>query len=498
MKDKPEPQNTVTPNSAPSFMDWIRPIFPLLKAFVDAEIIVLESEDNCAENKRYKKISFCSFDISTTSTPVDIVLNSQIHLEKTVHAIENVLQEINHLTSLGEEEDNSENGIDNEITNMLLVFHAMSDLSEGGSLRETCAATMHVKNKRNNIFDNDSNVCYPSSRFISASQLYKNEFEAIIARIESKREASNNNVEENSINSHFNNSKVISTHYRQTLCVHISSAIRFHMRRLFDPVPYGYTIASESNPAADYSKSRARTHEVVWMAMPDGADSEDSKLAEAPMSYVFLFAIRRINVYMKNLSSSIKSAIPEESNTFCLTQASVKCLYTELSSNSKDYGSVVQDNDVDDILYDISIAQNCLSAWRAAEFILSLMKWDGVKEAIHEAGGWQPIETFATIFDRHKLQRDCPEESHFVLLRDMNILLKQLEKEKVTLTRRGFLSQNILHEMWKRFQRGSKKKYKDTSDNIIYQALTDGSSNLVLYPLLAEPEYEAMNDNDNE
>ena len=72
---------------------------------------------------------------------------------------------------------------------------------------------------------NDDSMEWQSSRFVRAAEFYKEEFEAVVALLESRKE----DTPESKMS--------IVTELRQKLALYLSSAIRFHLRRLFDPPP---------------------------------------------------------------------------------------------------------------------------------------------------------------------------------------------------------------------------------------------------------------------
>ena len=130
-----------------AFMEWVRPVFPLLTSFVDAEVAILSCSNNLKVNEQKKSIRFCSYDFSSVFTPVDIVMGSNKHIEVCIYALEKILQEIDHLC-LDEPEiynQNQKEGDlklqegDNVVTKMLLVFHAMAAPIDGLALRNVCA-----------------------------------------------------------------------------------------------------------------------------------------------------------------------------------------------------------------------------------------------------------------------------------------------------------------------------------------------------------------------
>ncbi|MGH7954643.1 MAG: hypothetical protein ACREOZ_01650, partial [Gloeomargaritales cyanobacterium] len=68
-----------------SEISWVKPLLPLLKAFVDAELVVMGH--NCSfmydDYVAQRTVQFCAFDFSSVSPPVDMHLGSNEHLEKS-------------------------------------------------------------------------------------------------------------------------------------------------------------------------------------------------------------------------------------------------------------------------------------------------------------------------------------------------------------------------------------------------------------------------------
>lgn len=147
--------NDVASKQSPStFMECVRPILPILTAFVDAELAVMNSDGNrlkmngvIGEIPRTTSVKFCSFDFSSVSTPVDMRIGSNQHLERCINALEKILQEINDLCADENEMQSLKKNRgksklrdgDNVITKMLLVFHVMAAPVDGTGLRKVCS-----------------------------------------------------------------------------------------------------------------------------------------------------------------------------------------------------------------------------------------------------------------------------------------------------------------------------------------------------------------------
>jgi len=451
---------------------WLNSMLPYMKAAVEAELAVDKrakqgSIDDPIDSHR-KRLRFCLFDFSAITSPVDMIVGSNEELEHSIDALENVVEEIETL-SAGSANANIHTS---EKAKLLLVLYAMTTPSEGDSIREACAKAMPDDNGRS----------WPAARFIQASEIYRAEMEALVA---------SSGREKVEINHHAENeaSMVSVSPLRNNFSTQIGFAVRFHLRRLFDPVPMFFTLPSNKYQPPDLSECRAKTYQVVYLRSPDGiqtsADGSDgpAPLWDRPISHVFNLALQRTHAYYDMIEEiqgaliSFESASP----TFALSQASQRCL----DSRSRD--KAVSEMDVDGILNDIQIAHICLSAARAAKFVLSLLRWPGVAEAINEAGGWRPVEVLAGKLEKFQLDRDFADEAHFVQLSNIELLLIRLENDREDMLNVARASQKVLQAMWKRFKRGGGRiKRRHTYDAMIRQVLLDDSKTAV-FPVLGTP-----------
>ena len=157
METNKEAKETSSEKATVINSEWIRPILPLLSAFVDVEMFILRrSEENSAapsftgkKKVRSSSVEFSSYDLSAISMPVDIEMGSNDYIEACISKLVKIIQEINELCSnmsslqshgLGKEgAENNENGNkDSILTKILLTLHAMGSTIDGHSLREVC------------------------------------------------------------------------------------------------------------------------------------------------------------------------------------------------------------------------------------------------------------------------------------------------------------------------------------------------------------------------
>ena len=276
---------------------------------------------------------------------------------------------------------------------------------------------------------------WPKARFTKASKQYHHELTILVNRM--------------------NNSKTLAptSFVRRSLGDFIGRAIRFHLRRYFNPVPL--PLHSDGDDLPDYSSSRSRIHEIVEMR-DDDDEGRDTATADGSISSVIGIALQRI-IEMNQLNEELLEKEHTQSdsrfvNSFCNRPASVRGL--------QERGCVIQlsNHDVQDILLDIQVSHTFLAGIRARRFIYELFTWPGVSEAILEAGGWIKIEFLANIFQECQLTNDVPAEGHFVLLSNVNALLSQISEEEETLLDIEQKCEDTLRRLWKRFRCGTRNK----------------------------------------
>lgn len=121
-------------------MKWLESMLPYLKATVQAEMAVdaqARKETNPASADSQRKIlRFCSFDFSSVTSPIDMVVGSNEQLEHSIDALEVVVKEIERLSHSNEAFSTADTSAR---AKLLLVLYAMTTPSEGNPMREACA-----------------------------------------------------------------------------------------------------------------------------------------------------------------------------------------------------------------------------------------------------------------------------------------------------------------------------------------------------------------------
>jgi hypothetical protein len=276
---------------------------------------------------------------------------------------------------------------------------------------------------------------WPQSRFAKASKQYQKELVTVVHRITNE------------------SSNVAESFVRKSLGDFIGRAIRFHLRRYFNPVPLPLHSDGENLP--DYSNTRSRVHELVEMKDDDG--SRDTATADGSISSVVGIALQRM-LQLSQLNSEILERGEDNQReegyvaSFCNRPASVRGL--------QERGCVIRlsEYDVEGILLDIEECHIFLAGIRARRFLHELLTWPGVSDAIVDAGGWEKIESLAHMFQKCQLSSEMPAEDHFVLLDDVGALLDIISKEAERLKSIEQICENNLRILWKKFRCGTKNK----------------------------------------
>jgi hypothetical protein len=281
---------------------------------------------------------------------------------------------------------------------------------------------------------------WPPSRFVLAAGMYRDELEAILAEMEAPKDGQ----------------AYFLTTTKQRLSFHIFSNIRFHLRRLLDVPPSGFTLQHDSKPSNDYSKCRAQTYKLVRMYQPEHEKAKycrDPKLWETSISYVFNVALRYIYRYFIS-TESIKAGInAQDVSAVPISQQTTLHMIGHDSFSSLNNPLGLFEHDMDEVVADIQGARLLFGTLGAARFVLELLDWPGVANAIEDAGGWATIEKMACLLRRHSLTNYNAELEHFQLLVDMSELRRRLVNEFHEIQSVHDAAQTFLEGIWSQLKR---------------------------------------------
>jgi hypothetical protein len=105
----------------------LKHVLPLLKSYVNAEIIALGDDTDNSQNENRRRVIFSAFDFSSVKTPVDMITASNSQIELSINALETVLDEVKALVKKGKKESS-------DIAKVLLALDAIAS-TDGNSKR---------------------------------------------------------------------------------------------------------------------------------------------------------------------------------------------------------------------------------------------------------------------------------------------------------------------------------------------------------------------------
>lgn len=275
---------------------------------------------------------------------------------------------------------------------------------------------------------------WPAARMTKASTVFINEFNSIsnMISVDSKEE-------------------IVSSRLlvRNILGDLIGRAIKFYLRRFFNPVPL--PLYSDSSDLPDYSNSRSIIHTLIELKDPEGDGQRDTATADGCVSSVFGLALLKMNAFI-SLNEKLRNGDERYFSSFCSRAA------TKRGLKEKDRVIRLTNDDIKDVLTDIEESHIFLAGIRASKFIYSLLSWPGVASAIEDVGGWGKVESLASLFQSLDLSTEMPEEAHLILLKNVKDLKNSYKADEHEL---GKLELNVvesLRRVWKRFKCGSRNK----------------------------------------
>ena len=269
---------------------------------------------------------------------------------------------------------------------------------------------------------------WPPTRFSTASKAYRLEFQELLIAL--------------SLGTPYYGPSNI----RERLGDFIGRAIRFYLRRFFDPVPLCITAPSEKSSPMDLSNVRSRVHEIVEMAVPEGGE-RDTAAADGSISSVFSVALRRIKEFFE-----LRSLLETQGEPCAILNALSTSDASKQGIGDPSSLIIITDEDLIRILSEVHDIHTILAGVRACKFVHELMCWPGVESAMKEAGGFDKVEQYALLFKT--LDLPCPEESHFTLLENIGNLMKRLSFEIEGIEAMERMGENSLREIWHLFRCG--------------------------------------------
>jgi len=464
------------------------PILSLLQALVQVESSALG-----AIPVQRKIVQFSAFDGSSTRPPRDSIMGSHISRQLSINAMVDALQEIHGLLSLPHDDIERHNAVLSSLQALrqfLIMLETNTKTSESENeseserLRTECAKSMP--------FEWDPN------RFKKAARLYRQEVDKICNCLEQQREVLDNATSARQMSLHEFN---VMLYLETKLAESMGRAIRFHIRRIFNPI-YGPVIIDETfeeekegSNYDDVFKRPSNMSQILQMRHPDWySPGSNSAVADGSVSSVLNLAVETVvNYFGFDLflteTEFVMPLIPEE---FCNSAAALRGIPKK--SNGKPFPR----EDLQAIVADTVEAQRFLAAAKACRFIRELLRWPGVDEEVSRLGGWDMIEQCAKQFHSLRLDRLSPNDAHLAVFKSVQTFSNRVDQCWSHVKKAAEQCTHALDDLWIRFQcdekqspKKSRKRRKQSQPlqeiNIVKQVLTEGLQHH-MFPSIAEPE----------
>jgi hypothetical protein len=261
--------------------------------------------------------------------------------------------------------------------------------------------------------------------------------------------------------------------------------------RLFDMPPIFFSKAdSPKCPHAyrDYSYTRSKIHELVVMMKKkklagDDCCNHEDELVDLNISFVLTEALQVLHPHYNANATANDST---QSYALSLACHNVKdqvvpllqridTYETELLSNTTSMEALdVKNPAFQGLLSCIealggsgtSMPCSWLSMVGACQFLEDMLRFDGVQEAISEAGGWKDVQGLAALLIKHGMVVDFDESSssscetitnaaHFSLLQDVPLLLQGVTQFLADFSDTQRLVEAKLQHLWDTFECGT-------------------------------------------
>jgi hypothetical protein len=175
----------------------------------------------------------------------------------------------------------------------------------------------------------------------------------------------------------------------------------------------------------DYSYTRSKIHErVVMMKQKNSSNTheDENELVDRTISFVLTEALQVLYPHydihhLKNVVSSSDSTTQSNLYSFARSCHFVKkqvvsllqridTYETQLSNTTSTKALEVKHPDFQGLLSCLTALGSCLSMVGACLFVQDLLSFDGVQEAISDAGGWTDLQRLACLLTKHGMVVD--------------------------------------------------------------------------------------------
>ena len=266
------------------------------------------------------------------------------------------------------------------------------------------------------------------------------------------------------------------------LATSLGRAIRYHLRRFFNPCYGEVTFADDVDDATKQCVSKVS--DMVEMSNPEWYNTgNDTAVADGSISSVFSQAVEAVAHYFSIDFSKESFRIPDMPERFCASSACQRGLGTRRPPVT------ISEEDLDSIVHDMLAAQRFLACAKACRFLIELLHWPGVDDEILHLGGWGVVEGYAALFEKHRLGRLSPLDAHLVLLSDMGRFEERIAKCWDLMESVAEECTAALDELWSRFECGTKsrKRREEYPEiEVLEMTLAEGLK-LHMFPTLIDP-----------
>lgn len=397
----------------------LEPILPFLKALVQIELASLDDNDDKKEkaNQTKRIVGFSGFDCSSTNPPIDRVDGSGEHQSNTIRALTIAKDS---LDAMCQDEKNRHHII--KCLELLALFLAET-LKTDPSLVTLCADSITCA----------SSLPYPVERLSAPINLYASEIGNVIQRLKGEPAL-----------------VYVERHLSDLLC----SSIRHHLRLLLNPPPPRLTPADKSYE--ERSKAYSKIHELVQLSIVDKRNKEWEVEGERLASLFNEAAKAVCNYFGSNNLLDPSYQIPTVNAIFCQSDASQRQIP---NASSKTRLAKLTRAEVETVQEEVIQAFDVLITASQTKFLIDLLS-KKVQEEIKRLGGWEYVETFATLLWRYELWENHPDYEHFVLFSNMKTLEARLESVKQALETPQQAARVCLEDLARRFRVNSTKQTK--------------------------------------
>jgi len=464
------------------------PILSFLQALVQVESSALG-----ATPVQRKTVQFSAFDGSSTRPPRDSIMGSHVSRQMNINAMVYALKEIHSLLLLPHNHNMERHNA---------VLYSLQALRQFLMMLETNKKTYKNEYDYNNDNEKLRLECAKSmpfewdpNRFKKAAGLYRQDVEKICNCLERQREVQEKAAPTQQTSLHEFN---VMLYLETKLAESIGRTIRFHLRRIFNPI-YGIVIIDESfeeeeegSPSDDVFKRPSNMSQIIQMRHPEWySPGSNSAVADGSVSSVLSLAVETIVNYFgfDTFFSEKEFVMPSIPDGFCKSAAAMR----GIPRNS--IGEPLPKEDLQAIIADTVEAQRFLAGAKACGFIRDLLHWPGVEEEVNRLGGWNIIEQCAKQFHSLRLGRLSPNDAHLAVFKNVRDFAIRVDKCWSQVKKATDECTQALDDLWIRFhcsatqtpKKSRKRRKLPPEVDIVRKILNEGLHHH-MFPSIFEPE----------